>query len=86
MLSKIAAMSMAFNLVLHSRTKHIEVDVHFIQEKIASNQLKVWYVPRESQEADVMTKALSVEKYLYFRNKLHVTNPLQYILRANVKQ
>ncbi|KAL5854235.1 hypothetical protein ACOSQ4_004037 [Xanthoceras sorbifolium] len=53
-----SAASLAHNTVFHARTKHREIDVHFIREKIASKQLIVQYVPTELQKADIFTKAL----------------------------
>ncbi|KAK8686256.1 hypothetical protein V6N13_125283 [Hibiscus sabdariffa] len=32
---------MSANLVYHAKTKHVELDVHFVREKIADNKLKV---------------------------------------------
>ncbi|KAL9409372.1 hypothetical protein AB3S75_047712 [Citrus x aurantiifolia] len=53
-----AAISIAHNPVLHDRTKHIEVDKHFIKEKIESGVICVPYVPTAQQIADILTKGL----------------------------
>ena len=53
------ATSLASNLVFHARTKHIEIDVHFIREKVLSKEVEVQFVPSEEQVADVFTKALN---------------------------
>lgn len=50
--------SIAHNPVLHDRTKHVEVDKHFIKEKIDSGEICMSYIPTKSQVADVLTKSL----------------------------
>ena len=51
------------NPEFHKRTKHIDVKYHFIREKLADNVFVLEYVPTDSQEADVMTKPLSFDKF-----------------------
>ena len=53
-----AAISIAHNPVLHDRTKHVEVDKHFIKEKIDDGVICVNYIPTTKQAADLLTKGL----------------------------
>lgn len=53
-----AAISIAKNPVHHDHTKHVEVDRHFISEKIEKGTLKLGYVPSHSRVTDILTKAL----------------------------
>ena len=54
-----SAISTAHNPVQHDRTKHIEVDRHFIKEKLESGLICTPYVTTKGQLADILTKGLS---------------------------
>jgi hypothetical protein len=47
------------NIVFHARTNHIEVDFHFVRERVLSNQLQIDFVPTGDQVADAFTKGLA---------------------------
>ncbi|KAH9651886.1 retrovirus-related pol polyprotein from transposon RE1 [Citrus sinensis] len=80
-----SAGELARNLVFHSKSKHIELDVHYIRDKVLSKELEVRYIPTKEQVADILTKPLSLPKFSYFRSKLNVINkPLS--LREDVKK
>lgn len=49
----------ASNLAYHERTKHIEVNRHFIREKIQKSLISNGYVKTEEQLAYLFTKALN---------------------------
>lgn len=63
---------MMSNLVQHQRTKHIELDVHFVREKVALGDHWVMHVPSNSQLANVMTKGLSSSVFGEFCSSLSV--------------
>ncbi|RVW39327.1 Retrovirus-related Pol polyprotein from transposon RE2 [Vitis vinifera] len=65
-----AALHIASNPIFHERTKHIEVDCHFIREKIASGCVATSFVNSNDQLADIFTKSLSGPKIKYICNKL----------------
>jgi hypothetical protein len=45
--------------VFHPRIKHIEVDYHFVFERVAQKVLDITFIPSLDQLADDSTKALS---------------------------
>ena len=47
------------NPVLHTRTKHMELAIFFVREKVLANTLYVSHVRSLDQKADILTKALS---------------------------
>ena len=53
-----SAIMLASDSVLHERTKHIEVDVHFIREKVRSGVITPHFVPSSEQVADMFTKSI----------------------------
>ena len=78
-----SAGSLAANPNFHARTKHIEIDVHFVREKVLQEQLEVCYVPSSDQVADILTKVLLTTCFLHLRDKLNVQAP-PFWLRGNV--
>lgn len=73
--NNISAAYLTANPVFHARTKHIELDFHFIREKVAAKDLQVKYISSLDQIADVLTKSVSTRQFNYLRDKLAVVNP-----------
>ncbi|GAA0153218.1 transmembrane signal receptor [Lithospermum erythrorhizon] len=65
-----SAISIAHNPVQHDRTKHVEVDRHFIKEKIENKIIKIEYVHTGQQLADILTKGLSELSFNVLLGKL----------------
>nr|XP_021861020.1 uncharacterized protein LOC110800042 [Spinacia oleracea] len=71
----ISAIYLSGNQVQHQRTKHIEMDIHFVREKVARGQVRVRHVPSRYQIADIFTKGLPRVLFNDFRDSLSVRQP-----------
>lgn len=69
-----AAINIAHNPVHHDRTKHVEVDRHFIKEKLETGVICLVYIPTGQQTVDMLTKGMSGHKFEEFVCKLGMKN------------
>jgi len=61
--------------VFHARTKHIEVDFHFVRERVSDKLLDVRIISTNDQIADGFTKPLICRKLEEFRDNLNLDSP-----------
>ncbi|GKB64320.1 retrovirus-related pol polyprotein from transposon TNT 1-94, partial [Tanacetum coccineum] len=54
-----STIALASNPIHHARTKHIEINCHFVRNKIKAGDIFPFYVPSKAQVADIFTKGLS---------------------------
>ena len=66
------AKALANNLFYHGRTKHIEIDVHYVRNLVFDNRLEVRHISTVDQPADAFTKALSPSRLNALHSKLTI--------------
>lgn len=71
----VSAIYLSHNPVQHQRTKHIELDIHFVREKVQRGQIRVYHVPSRYQLADIFTKGLPRVLFEDFRSSLNIRSP-----------
>jgi hypothetical protein len=62
------------NPVFHDWSKHIKIRYHFIRDYVQRGVVELQYISTEEQVADILTKALNMGKFVFFRNKLGVVS------------
>lgn len=66
----LSALHMTINPVFHARSKHIELDYHFVRERVALGLLITKHISTNHQVADLFTKPMSKAALAQFRTKL----------------
>jgi len=69
----LGAKYLSTNPIFHARTKHIEIDFHFVRERVAQKLLDIRFINTGDQLADGFTKPMSAYKMKKFRFNLNLT-------------
>jgi hypothetical protein len=72
-----SAIDYAKNSTSHGRAKHIDIQHHFVREKLISKEIEINYCPTDDNLADVLTKALPTPKHDIFITRMHMATELR---------
>ena len=70
----ISAINLSKNLVMHSRTKHIQTIHHFLRDHVSKDDCCIEFVDSEHKLADIFTKPLARDMFLFIRNELGISD------------
>jgi hypothetical protein len=69
-----SCISLARNSIHHARTKHIDIQHHFVREKVENEEVELLFCPTDDMAADILTKGLTKEKHVRFSNMMGLTD------------
>lgn len=58
--NNLSTIALPINPIYHYLTKHVEMDLHFVKDRVLQNKLVVLHVPSHEQPIDIFTKPLSI--------------------------
>jgi hypothetical protein len=64
------AIQLAYNPVYHSKTKHLDLDAHYIRDLVADGTISLAYCPTEQQATDIFTKSMTEAKFVHLLSLL----------------
>lgn len=64
--------ALAHNLIFHSRTKHIDIQYHYIRDKLGAKQIELFYIPTNQIITDGLTKSLTHVKFHGFIDQMNM--------------
>ena len=73
----VSALAIATNPVFHARTKHIEVNYHFVHEKVLRRDVMLKFISTHDQLADLFTKSLPSPRFNWLTSKLMWKFPIR---------
>jgi histone deacetylase 1/2 len=74
--NNIGATYLSANPVFYARTKYIEVDYHFVWERVSHKRLLIKFISSKDQLADIFTKPLPLPQFEFYRRNLTLLNYL----------
>jgi hypothetical protein len=70
----VSAVYLSTNPIQHQWTKHVEIDLHFVRDRVAMGEVRVLHILTTSQFADIFTKGLPSSTFTEFRSCLNITS------------
>ncbi|XP_018505520.2 uncharacterized mitochondrial protein AtMg00810-like [Pyrus x bretschneideri] len=81
----VSTIALFTNLVFNAKSKHIEIDYHFVCERVTRGDLQVQHVSSTDQSADILTKGLSAPLFQQHCNNL-MLSVLEHQLEGGCKK
>ena len=71
-----SAIKIAYNLVQHSKTKHIHIHHHFLRDHVLKGNIIIDHVKTHDQLADIFTKPLDERRFCKLRREVNILESL----------
>jgi hypothetical protein len=71
----VSAIFLAKNLTYHSKTKHIDIQYHFVRDMVEERKVLLMKVDTLKNVAKSLTKFVSIEKFSWCRGSMGITVP-----------
>lgn len=68
----LGATYLSINPIIHSRTKRVDIDYHFVRDRIQAKTLQVSFLSSKDQLADIFIKPLSSSQFNTLRSSLTI--------------
>ena len=68
------SIALSKNPEYHARTKHIDIQHHFVREHVSNGNVIFSYVSTDNMAADILTKSLAREKHHKFLKELGLSD------------
>nr|GEV39508.1 aluminum-activated malate transporter 13-like [Tanacetum cinerariifolium] len=78
----LCATYLSANHIFHARIKHVEIDYHFVREKVAQGDLRVQHISTKDQIANIFTKPLPTPRFFFLRSKLQCEQHIQKVTHS----
>ncbi|KAF5477519.1 hypothetical protein F2P56_004152 [Juglans regia] len=70
----IGVIYLSMNPIYHSKTKHMDIDFHFVRDRVAANTLQVQFCSSQDQLANLLTKPIVADRFHRLRSSLNVVD------------
>jgi hypothetical protein len=80
----IGATNLSTNLVYHARTKHVEIDFHFVKDMVTKKLISINFISSKDQVTDIFTKPLSSLRFNILRDKLNIIS-IPFSLKGRIR-
>ena len=81
----LGAVLLSANPVVHSKSKHFELDLHFVRDNVQNRVVQLVHIPGRFQVVDPLTNSVSNSTFFHVRHKLKVVPNPTMSLREGIR-
>lgn len=73
---------LSVNLVLYARTKHVELNYHFVRKQVKNGNNHIHFLANKDQLTNIFTKPLLRDRFLFIRDKFRLQSSKHGLVRG----